>query len=369
MILDRRCLPLYGLLFGCLIQGTLLSGSLNGEEIPAGSGIVTADFVVEESQSEKRPGEVLQAESEKLFGRDSENEAILRVGGSKSEDSSATKGTSSSKVCAQAINNLPLKQLTEEQKQRVMKVINETGFYRRLPTVVFPAEAECYNYFLDYPESAVSIWRAMGISQIQLGQTSPNLYTGDAGDGTVGYLEVIYRDSDTILVYCDGEYKSPFLKQPIKSQSVLVLETNYFRETDDKVYVTHRADLFVTFPSQTVETVAKVLAPLTAPIADRSFIEISMFLKMMSLAMERRPDWIGQMVDRMDGVPHDRKEKLLAVAGEIKTRSESRISLSDHRSPASASSSRPSAAQIPAVRSAVRTAQPERSSQPFLFRK
>lgn len=367
MILNLRCLQHTHLLISCLLIGSVLPHGIQAADLPSGSGVVTADFSVEKQAVEERPGRVQQAEHNQSFGTCSDS--ILKVAASRDEDSNFTKGTSSSKVRKQAIDKLPLRHLTEDQKRRVMNVVNDTGFYRRLPTVVFPAESECYTYFLDYPESAVSIWRAMGISEMRMGQTAPNFYTGDVGDGTTGLLEVVYRDSDMILVFCDGEYKSPFLKQPIKSQSILLLETNYFRETDDKVYVTHRADLFVTFPSETVETIAKVLAPMTAPIADRSFVEVSMFLKMMSIAMERRPDWVGDMVDRMQDVPEDRKVKLLAVSEQINSRAESRINLSNHRTAPSSRLPRQTAAPIPATQPVARPAQPERASQPGFFRR
>lgn len=368
MILNQRCLLLSRLFMGCLLIGSAIQTPIRGAEPSVRSGVVTADFTVDQKAPADQPGKVLQAEHDKFFGTGADS--ILKVAASNGDDSNFTKGTSSSKIRKQAIDKLPLRHMTDDQKRRVMNVVNDTGFYRRLPTVVFPAEAECYTYFLDYPESAVSIWRAMGISEMRLGQTGPNFYTGDVGDGTTGLLEVVYRDSDMILVYCDGQYKSPFLKQPIKSQSILLLETNYFRETDDKVYVTHRADLFVTFPSETVETIAKVLAPLTAPIADRSFVEVSMFLKMMSMAMERRPEWVGEIVDRMEGVPDDRKVKLLAVSGQINSRAESRINLSNHRTAPSTRLPKQTAAPIPATtQSAARPSQPERTSQPVFFRK
>jgi len=340
MILDRSLLSACGACLSLWCGSIVLLSPAWGAEIPENSGVVTADLEIVSGRDDASAASPrLQKETEKLFGRGENPSALLRIGATKSSnDGNVGKGTSSSKVRNQAIEQLPLRQMTNEHREKVSRVVKEAGFYRRLPTVVFPAESECYGYFLDYPESAVSLWRAMGISEMKLTPSTPNVYVGDVGDGTFGTLEVLYRDSETVLVHCDGQYKSPFLKQPIKSQSVLILKTNYFRETDNRVYVTHRADLFVTFPSQTVETVARVLAPLTAPIADRSFVEVSMFLKMMSLAMERRPDWVEEMAARMDGIPEDRKTKLMQVTGQIHSRIETQVSLSDHREGIPASS-------------------------------
>jgi hypothetical protein len=90
------------------------------------------------------------------------------------------------------------------------------------------------------------------------------------------------------------------------------------------VYVTHRADLFVSFPSQTVEAIAKVLSPITVVMTDRTFSEISLFLRMMSLAMQRRPDWVEQIVNKMEGVPELRKTQLLALTAQVYNASQKR---------------------------------------------
>ena len=370
MILDRSQVASCAVCLCFLWSGDGASTFARGDEIPNKSGVVTADLEVASSPKKASSSELrLQQESEKLFGRDENAGSLLRIGATKTaNDSNYSKGSSSSKVRANAVEQLPLKHLSEENRQLVSSLVKDAGFYRRLPTVVFPSEAECYGYFLEYPEAAVSIWRAMGISEMRLTPSAPNQYVGDVGDGTFGSLTVLHRDSETVLVFCDGQYKSPFLKQPIKSQSLLMLKTSYFRETDDRVYVTHRADLFVTFPSQTVETVARVLAPLTAPIADRSFVEVSMFLKMMSLAMERRPDWVEDMASRLDGIPDDRKAKLMQVTDQIHARTESRVGLSDLTS-GSSETSRQTALRYPADRTAAKGANPERTAQPLLFRK
>lgn len=368
MILDRIwffCCR--GLIVASLLGWLLDNHSCFCDGLSKSPGVVTADFTSAESPDPS--GVVRLNESELPSERAADPSTILRVSSSITDNPGFTKGSSSAKIRELAIDSLPLKKLSDEQKQKLLKIVKDTGFFRRLPTVVFPADTECYNYFLDYPEAAVSIWREMGISRMQLRPTSPNFYTGDVGDGTVGHLEVLYRDAETVLVMCDGEYKSPFLKHPVKSQSALLLKSNSFRESDGIVYITHRADLFVAFPSQTVETVAKVLAPLTAPIADRSFIEVSMFLKLMSSAMEKRPEWVDQIAGRMSDLSPEGKMQLLAVTERINSRANPKVSLSDHSTDEIARRSGINPGTIPASNVRFRPLQSERTSQSVLFRR
>lgn len=227
------------------------------------------------------------------------------------------KGTSSDKVKKTAISELPLDKLTPQNLTRVQSLLDEVGYFRRLPTTVFAADPDVYQFFIRYPDVAVSIWRVMGISEMKMWQTGSNEYEGDSGDGSTGTIDVIYRGAEENLLICEGQYQSPMLKKPIKARSLVLLKTSFIKEADGTIYVTHRADMYVAFPSQTVETVAKVLSPVTGSMADRTFTEMSLFLRMMSLAMSRRPTWVDQIAGQLEGVLDIRKQQLREVTTQV----------------------------------------------------
>lgn len=263
--------------------------------------------------------DVIQAGA-KLLGKGSRSDAA-----GKETPEAEPKGTSSSTTKKAALAAIPLDQLAPEQKQRATTLLKASSFYRRLPKVTFSIEPEVYNYFLAHPDVAVSIWRAMKISKLQMWQTSRFEYEADSCDGSTGQLEVLYAGPEKILVVCNGIYKSPLFSKPIEARSLLLLQTSFFRETDGLVYVTHRADLFVEFPSQTIDVVSKIFSPLTVAMTDRTFSEISLFLKMMSLAMQRRPDWVEQIAGKMDGVPDVRKTQVLELTSQVYTSAQKRL--------------------------------------------
>jgi hypothetical protein len=248
----------------------------------------------------------------KLFGKnptsDETNRALPEVN---------TKGTSSASARKAAIAELPLEQLTVENRQKVGSLLKSVSFYRRLPKVTFPVEPEVYNYFMAHPDTAVSIWRAMKISKLQMWQTGRYDYEADTGDGSVGTLEVLHNGAEKSLVTCEGIFKSPLLTKPIEARSLLLLQTSFSRDAEGTTYVTHRADLFVSFPSQTIDVVSKIFSPLAITMTDRTFTEISLFLKMMSLAMTRRPDWVERITEKMDGVADIRKDQVLELSAQV----------------------------------------------------
>ena len=140
----------------------------------------------------------------------------------------------------------------------------------------------------------------------------------------MGTLEVLHVGGEKNLVTCDGLYKSQLFTKPIEAKSLLFLQVSFAKQPDGTVLVTHRADLFVTFPSMTIDVVARIFSPLTVKMTDRTFTEISLFLKMMSMAMSRRPDWVEHITGKMEGVADVRKEQVLELSNQVFTSAQSR---------------------------------------------
>lgn len=230
------------------------------------------------------------------------------------------KGVSSKAARLTAIEQLPLDTLTAAQRRRADEVLKSISLFRELPIVSFEVEPDVYQYFLDYPDMAVAIWKAMGISKFQMSQTSATEYDADCGDGTSGQVEVLHRSDRQVLVYCDGGFKSPLMTKPIRSHCLLSLQWNFYRGKDNKTFVKHRAAMFVSFPSQTVETAARVISPISNHIIDHNFREISLFVHMMSLAMQRQPGWVERLADKMDGVLDSRKQQFLKLTAQVYVR-------------------------------------------------
>ena len=226
-------------------------------------------------------------------------------------------GSSSRAHRKSAMAEMPLDKLSPEKQEEVREILKSHSFYRRLPTLAMEVDHRTYLHLIGHPNVTVAIWRAMKISKVELWETGRDHYEANTGDGTTGTIEVLHRSAERHLVLCDGEYKSPLMVQPIAAKSLVMLVTSYSRDADGKHFVTHRADMFVQFPSQTMDTVARILSPLTDKMTDRSFSEVSVFLRLMSVAMARRPDWVESIARKLEGVAEERKEQLVTLAAHV----------------------------------------------------
>jgi hypothetical protein len=225
--------------------------------------------------------------------------------------------TSSRAAHKAALAALPLDKMADEHRRRILQIGANTSLFRELPTLQFSVDPRVYRFFMDHPEVAVNIWRVMQISEFHMRETGREVYETDDGAGTGGVLDVAYRDESQVVVLCDGVYKSPLLPTAVKARGALQVQVAFDRRPDGKTFATHSAKLFVNFPSQTVEAAARIISPISNAIIDQNFREVSMFLHMMSVAMQRQPGWVEYLSSRLDDGLAARRNQLMEVTVEV----------------------------------------------------
>lgn len=227
------------------------------------------------------------------------------------------RGNSGRSAREAAVAGLPLEQLDTQDRKRVAHVVQSSALFRELPTLAIEVEPAVYTFFAEHPDVAVSIWRVMEISKFQMWQTGRFEYEAEDGEGSSGVFHVLYRKNGRTLVLCDGLYNTPLLAKPIKATALFHVQTEFATSSAGTNYARHTGHLFVTFPSQTVETAAKIISPISNLIIDRNFREISLFVHMMSLAMVKQPGWVRHVADRMEGVLDVRKSQLAELTERV----------------------------------------------------
>ena len=236
---------------------------------------------------------------------------------SKSRVQTLRRGDSSRSSRKRALSELPLHKLTAVKRRKARRVLRSASWYRELPTLSFHVNGDAYTYFVDHPHVAVAIWQVMGISKFRMQPIGASRYHADAGDGTVGTIEVLLRRKNETLVVCEGVYTNVLLFRPIKARALLYLKQSFFRDAAGNPSVKHQAFLFVSFPSYPVRTVAKIISPLSNLVIDRNFQEVSLFLHMISLAMQKQPGWIEHLVNKRSEVLRQNREELLKLTARV----------------------------------------------------
>lgn len=226
-------------------------------------------------------------------------------------------GSSSILHLRKAKSEVPVSRLNRTDQKTVKAVLSDLSIYRRLPEVLCETDPRVLEYFLDHPEVAVSLWRAMGVSELKLSRLSPWRFHADAGDGSVGSIRVMYKSKSERVVFCDGRFVNPVANKPIQAQCVIHFKNNYERDRRNATLARHSATMFVSLPHSAIEAAARVISPVSNRIADKNFEEVSLFVHMMSVAMSSRIGWCEALANRMDGIPEGESDRFLEIASAV----------------------------------------------------
>lgn len=233
-------------------------------------------------------------------------------------------GSSGREMMQEAIRGLPMKLVTDRNRQRINDLLRTRTLYRKLPTVKLRVERGVYEYFTANPDAAVSLWRVMEISKFRMRRTSPSIWEADSGDGSTGTIEILYRTPNEALVLCDGLFQPSLPIKPIAAQALLHLETIFRTNAEGEPEVIHRCNLFVSFPSQPVKVAARLISPVSNSIMDKNFVEISRFLRLMTYGMQQRPGWVESLGRGMQDVRPECREEFLQLAARVYVRARKR---------------------------------------------
>ncbi|HCS50556.1 hypothetical protein [Rubinisphaera sp.] len=236
-------------------------------------------------------------------------------------------GDSDRNLKEQAVNRLNNVRLTSSGRASANKMIEEMSLYRRLPEIRFEIDPETYDYFIGNPDFVVGLWQSMGISAINLKESAKYQYDMNNVDGTKCKIYYIKRSQNTNIVFCQGEFQSPFLKTPITANGLVCINAQFEKQPDGTTFVRHSADVFVSFPNVAIEAAARLISPVSNYIADRNFQEISLFMHSMHLSMTRQPRWVQDVAGKLNGVMPDRVAELNRITLKVYEAEQDRLAL------------------------------------------
>ncbi|MBW3543320.1 MAG: hypothetical protein KY476_23955, partial [Planctomycetes bacterium] len=227
------------------------------------------------------------------------------------------KASSSRKLRAVAAAELPLAQLADAERRRAEALVAEAALFRQLPTVTFRTRPEVLRFFLEQPDVAVAVWKAMEISEFRLERTAADRFEARDEDGSTGTIEVLSKREGELLAICNGIYRGPLLPASIEARALFHLTTEFVQGEDGATTACCRLRLFVAFPSTTVETAARIISPVTNLIVDRNFGDIALWMHLMTEAMEERPGWVEHLTRALEDLAPERRTELRALSARV----------------------------------------------------
>ena len=226
--------------------------------------------------------------------------------------------TSDRKVLESTKKRIPYRKMSSSARARAAHILENVSQYRRMPSLQYPINPNIYQYLINHPDVAISTWRVMGISTLQMWQTSEFEYQARATDGSTGTADILWRDGNQCLFIVEGKYQSPLLPGAIEASALVWLQFRFVKGKDGSLLVNQQVETFLYFPSTAIDAIAKLTSRLTSSILDRNVFEVSLYARMMTKAAEKEPQWIEQLAQRMEGVPPQRRRELASISRGLK---------------------------------------------------
>lgn len=227
----------------------------------------------------------------------------------------------------QALQVIPLNQLTEAAQAKLWPVVNSPTIYRRLPTELIHCERDMYLTLVRNPEIIASIWHLMEVTDLTMNRTGPFTFDCDDKAGTTSQVELLYGTANTHVFYATTLYEGPLFARPVKGRVVLLLRSEYLADEQGRPQVKSTMDAFIRIDHVAANLVARTLSPLVGRTADHNFVESFRFVSRVNeTAAENGPGMVD-LADRLEGVDAATSKQFAEVSLLVSQRAQARRDL------------------------------------------
>ena len=224
------------------------------------------------------------------------------------------KASTSHAARQDAVKSIPFDKLDAESRAKVVSVLRDVSFFRRMPVQVIPCDPGLFLFLVQHPDVIVNIWQVMGVTGIEMQETGPNTFHVVDPAGTKGSAEYLYSDHETQLIYSEGAYEGPLFTRPAKGRCLMVLKSGYVREPDGRYYITTRVDVFMRMENVGVDLLTKAFSPLVGKVADMNLAYTAGFFASFSRAAEKNPQGARRLADKLSTVRPEVRQRLAQLA-------------------------------------------------------
>lgn len=207
-----------------------------------------------------------------------------------------------------SVGTIPFQQLTPAAQNKIRPVVQRPTLFRRMPVEKITCHPDIFLCLVRYPELVVNMWELMGATKLKVKRIGQYVLDSNDGAGTETQVELVYGTSKLHLMYADGIYSGPLFRRQLEGRSVLLLHSDYARNSRGEDIVTCTLDVFITLQNVGADLVARTLHPLVGKTADHNFAESARFVSQVSEQAEKNPAGMQRLTRRLNSVQPDVRE-------------------------------------------------------------
>ena len=205
---------------------------------------------------------------------------------------------------------VPFEQLSPPVQERVRDVTDHAVFEHTVRGLTFRSHESVYLYFLDHPDFAAAVARALGVAHYQVAARPDGTYWGDDARGAQGIIEVVYADPHKRVVHAQGTYDTKMLPT-LRARGVMVLEFEHHTAADGRSYVTNDVTGYLRVDNRFLEALARLVGPIVIGAVDR---KVARTCGIAAKVSERAYDDPDGFLEDLRKAPEVDRQRLAALA-------------------------------------------------------
>jgi hypothetical protein len=252
--------------------------------------------------------------------------AILSTATVYAGESAKVEGSSSRESREQALQAIPLGNLTPQAIAKLKPVLDDPTIFRRMPVQSIVCDPEMFTFIVRQPEVLVEIWQVMGMTRVTIGRTGPFTFAGEDGAGTTCRCELVLGSEKIHVYYTEGDYEGGLINRKLDGRCVCIIHSQSAVGENGQPLVTANMDIFLKLDNIGADLIAKTISPLVVKTADYNYIESLRFVSQLSSAAQRNPQAVEQLAARLEGLRPDVRNRFVQVAHQSAIRRDRLIS-------------------------------------------
>jgi hypothetical protein len=214
---------------------------------------------------------------------------------------------------------VPLHQIGPEHRETVEEVIRDHTFHRQGEADAFPCPSSLYLNLVNEPTVTLALWKDLSDAPVQLHKVAPNRYEGTDGAGASAVWEFVFRSARLHVLLVNLTYVSPHGNARVDGRIILVVNSNYYQDSNRVPWVQHNIDVFVKIDSKGWKAVARPLRPVVERILEEQVEEAGKFISLMSGLVTTYPNWASQVVNRHPAIDGETKQRFSQVVAQSRS--------------------------------------------------
>ncbi len=176
--------------------------------------------------------------------------------------------------------------------------------------------ATLYDYLLDHPPAAAALTNRLDLGLYKSEALAEGLYWGTDGEGTEGFVQLIYRDPHTRIYYLEGTHDGRFLP-PVSGRAVALLRTQSVAEPGGAESVDTTVVSYLQLNNRVLAGLVSLLRPLIGEVVARQLRKAFEAATRLSRLMHREPDRVLSEATDPPALPDDTVAFLRTTLGAL----------------------------------------------------